>query len=61
LIFEGKMSGDVLSTVAGAYAAAIFIVVPIDHVVAAVLNTPMGAICLNEACLPRLFNIEEQS
>ena len=37
-------SGDVFWTVAGAYAATIFIKIPIDDIVAAVLNTPMTAV-----------------
>ena len=37
-------SGHIFWAVAGAYPTAIFIVVPIDDVVAAILDTPMGAV-----------------
>ena len=41
---EAAQRGDVLGAVAGADGAAILIPVPVEHVVAAVLNAPVGAI-----------------
>ena len=41
---ETPESGDVFRAVASAYAAAIFIVVPIDNIVAAVLDAPVTAV-----------------
>jgi hypothetical protein len=43
---NGKASepGDVLRTIAAAYTASIFIIVPIKDVVAAIFNAPMASI-----------------
>jgi len=41
---ETPESGDVFRAVAGAYAAAIFITVPLDSIVAAVLDAPVAAV-----------------
>ena len=41
---ESPQSGNIFRSVTGAYAAAVFIIVPIDDVMAAVFNAPVAAI-----------------
>jgi len=41
---ESPKSGDVFRAVAGTYPTAIFIVIPIDNVMAAILDAPMAAV-----------------
>ena len=52
---ESTESGDVFRAVAGAYAATIFIVVPIDDIVTAILNTPVTAVGVKKALGVGLF------
>ena len=52
---ESTKSGDVFRAVAGAYAAAIFIVVPIEDIVTAILNTPMTTVGGKQALGVGLF------
>ena len=46
---ESSESGDVLRAVAHAYPAPIFIIVPVEDVVAAVLNGPVATVYREQA------------
>ena len=46
---EAAQAGDVFRAVAGADAAAVFIIIPIENVMATVLDDPMSAIDLENA------------
>ncbi|MDD5633075.1 MAG: hypothetical protein PHI13_13765 [Methylococcales bacterium] len=54
---ESAQLGDVLGTMAGTDTAAVFVVVPIDHIVAAVFNAPLLAVRLEDFCGIGLFRL----
>jgi len=51
---ETAETGHIFWTVTGTYAGAIFIVVPIDNIVAAIFNTPVAAVCFKNVLGVRL-------
>ena len=53
---EAAQSGDVLGAVSSANAAAVFVVVPVNDVMATIFYTPMLAVRLNP-CLTLTYHI----
>ena len=54
---ESPQSSDVFWAVTSAYAAAVFVIVPIDNIVAAVLDAPVSAVDVKKTLASAWFGV----